>query len=184
MTSQELAVKDEPPRVETDQLDRTYRHMEWADATIWRAALSDRAYAEDEFVRASLHHIHFVQRAYLGVWTGEAMDGDDEDRFDDAEAVARWGREAHPRIRGFVEGLDRSRLDLPMALPWAAHLLRNAGLDPDVTSMEETLHQLAAHSGHHRAQVNRRLRVLGAEPPPIDYIFWAWIGRPEPDWPV
>ena len=168
----------------TDQLDRNYRHMAWADATQWRAVLADPAYAEDEYIRASLHHVHLVQRAFLDVWLEEPVDTNREDRFDGPDAIAAWGRETHEGIATFLAGLDRSRLGVDMPVPWAHYFVRATGVEATVTTLEETLHQVVAHSAHHRAQVNRRLRELGATPPIVDYIYWVWTGRPEADWPV
>jgi uncharacterized damage-inducible protein DinB len=34
-----------------------------------------------------------------------------------------------------------------------------------------------------RAQVNTRLRELGATPPLVDFIAWAWFGKPAAEWP-
>jgi uncharacterized damage-inducible protein DinB len=168
----------------SDQLQRTYEHVAWGDATLWNAVLAHAAYPEDAYVRASLHHVHLVQRAFLRVWNGEPGGEDLGDRFESPEAVARWGRETHRSISSFIAGLDRSRLDVDMVVPWARYFVRETGAEATVSTLEETLHQVAAHSTHHRAQINRRLRELGADPPVLDYIYWVWIGRPLADWPV
>jgi uncharacterized damage-inducible protein DinB len=47
----------------------------------------------------------------------------------------------------------------------------------------ETLLQIPMHSHYHRGQVNTRLRELGATPPLVDFIAWAWMGKPAAEWP-
>ena len=55
----------------TDDLLPLLRHMEWADALMWRAvlALPNDAQA-DAAIRARLLHIHLVQQLYLAMWRG------------------------------------------------------------------------------------------------------------------
>jgi uncharacterized damage-inducible protein DinB len=44
--------------------------------------------------------------------------------------------------------------------------------------MHETINQVIQHSTYHRAQINKRIRELGEEPPFTDFIYWAWINKP------
>jgi uncharacterized damage-inducible protein DinB len=53
-----------------------------------------------------------------------------------------------------------------------------------MTTLGETMLQIASHSTHHRAQNNSQLRELGAKPPLVDYIAWLWSGRPDAEWPA
>lgn len=34
----------------------------------------------------------------------------------------------------------------------------------------------------HRRQVNARMRELGSEPQPNDFIYWIWLGKPKAVW--
>ena len=47
-----------------------YKHMEWADATLWRAALTSSGAQSDEMLRNYLHHMHLTQQLFLAFWTG------------------------------------------------------------------------------------------------------------------
>ncbi len=159
------------------------RHMEWADAIVWRAVLASSSATTDDVTKTRLHHIHMVQRAFLNVWREvphSANAGTDLDLV----ALAKWGREYHGSLGEYVGDLTESDLDKPVVLPWAKFLTKELGRDPAAASFAETMVQVSAHSTYHRGQINARLRELGAEPPLTDFIAWIWFGKPEADWPV
>lgn len=157
-----------------------YEHMEWADAIVWRAALAAPA---DPTVREKLHHIHMTQHAFLSVWRAVEPRYVALSAFEDNDSLIRWGRGAHDEIRNVVAKLDREQLDRPIDLPWAARVVERLGIRPAAVTLHETFMQLPQHSTYHRGQVNLRLRQLGAEPPLTDFIAWAWLGKPEAQWP-
>jgi uncharacterized damage-inducible protein DinB len=157
-----------------------YDHMEWADAIVWRTVVAAPA---DETVRAKQHHIHLTQHAFLSVWSGNEPKYLALSAFSDNESLIRWGRGAHDAIRNVLADLDESQLGRPLDLPWARRVVATLGVEPSAVTLEETLMQLPQHSTYHRGQVNLRLRQLGVEPPLTDFIAWAWLGKPEPEWP-
>jgi hypothetical protein len=57
-----------------DTLRELMRHMEWADACVWRALLSHHAAVGDPRLRDLLLHLHGVQRAFLVMWKGQSLD--------------------------------------------------------------------------------------------------------------
>lgn len=160
-----------------------YRHMEWADATVWRVVLDSSSGQGDGFLRERLHHIHLVQRAFFNVWKQLPMQFPELSSFADLAALSAWGSENYPQIAEFIEAVDQARLDDIVVLPWAQRLTERFG-SPAETRLGETLLQVPMHSQYHRGQVNIRLRELGAEPPLVDYIAWIWLGRPEAGWPI
>jgi uncharacterized damage-inducible protein DinB len=158
------------------------RHMEWADATVWRAVLRSTPASADPVIKDRLHHTHMVQRAFLNVWRElphTRTAGSDLSLID----LARWGREYHVLAPEFLDTLTENALDRPIVVPWAKFLTSQLGHDPAVPSLGETIVQVAAHSTYHRGQVNARLRELGEEPPLTDFIAWIWLGKPLPEWP-
>lgn len=159
-----------------------FRHMEWADAKVWSAVLDLDASEADTMIRDRLLHIHGVQRAYLSIWTGSAVDYPDARAFPSLGALCRWGREYHATAAPFVtdETMD---LQAIVALSWAEQVVARFGSIHD-TTLAETMIQVTSHSTYHRGQVNARLRELGAVPPLVDYIGWIWLNRPAPAWPV
>jgi uncharacterized damage-inducible protein DinB len=165
-----------------DTIRDLHRHMEWADAIVWRAVLGAPAARADAAIRDRQHHTHHVQRAFLAVWRRTAFDRHGGDALDLA-GLARWGRAYHEEAAPYLAGLSAASLDEPVVLPWAARVMAESGRQAGVTTRGETLLQVAAHSLYHRGQTNARLRELGVEPPLADFIAWIWLGRPAPEWP-
>lgn len=153
-----------------------FRHMEWADATVWRAVPSDLM---DERLRTLLHHYHLTQRAFLIIWRNAAMDFPALDTFPTNAALAKWAYDYHQDVKSFVDAIDEVSLSELVHMPWAE---RFAGRVPGPVTLRDTLHQVAAHSTYHRGQVNARLRELGTKPPLVDYIAWIWYERPAAEW--
>jgi uncharacterized damage-inducible protein DinB len=162
-------------------LRELYDHMEWADATVWRAVLACPAAEGDAALRRRLVHIHTVQRAFLSVWRGETPHF--RESFDSLRDVAEWGREYYAGVRPHVAAAGGAALDRIVVLPWAEQLSEVFGRKPDPTTLRDTMLQIPMHSIYHRGQVNTRLRELGGEPPLVDFIAWIWSGKPAAEWP-
>lgn len=165
-------------------LESLYRHMEWADASLWRLILGTEGVADDERVGFLMHHIHVVQNAFHSVWRGQPLDNPERDTFDDAAAVCRWGQTRHRALQAFLADLAPARLATEPEVPWTALVAERIGRNPEMATLGEMALQVAFHSAHHRAQVSTRLRELGGEPPLIDFIGWVWLGKPAADWPA
>jgi len=157
------------------------RHMEWADARTWRAALAVPALQQDPAMRDRLLHYHITQRAYLQLFRHEPVEIPDPATFPDLTAVCRWARAFYRELPSFLESLDQPGLDRRVEFPWAAEIEARFGTVSPAT-VAESLVQLALHTAHHRGQVLTKLHESGGSPPLIDYIAWVWFGRPAPDW--
>lgn len=168
--------------VDSDWLSTLYRHMEWADALVWREVLRSPAAAEDDYVQESLLHLHLVQHAYLTGWQGREPQFRDASEFPSLEALREWGKEFHGHAASFVASLDTAALTARPEVRWAEMIEQAIGQAPARIPLSDMVFQVASHSIHHRAQLNRRLRELGADPPFIDYVAWAWLGEPNADW--
>jgi uncharacterized damage-inducible protein DinB len=163
-------------------LRELYRHMEWADATVWRAVLSHPAAAADTRLRDLLLHLHAVQRAFLNIWMGERIEWRTADDFPDVAAVQAWAHPAYDRAYGFLDSPDAADTSRPILLPWAAQLTQQFGREPHHPTLADTIFQVTSHSTYHRGQINARLREVGGEPPLVDFIAWVWFGKPDPAW--
>lgn len=157
------------------------RHMEWADAEVWRAVLAEPMAADDALTRERLHHIHQVQWAFLHIWRQEPLDLPELSDFEEFPEVRTWGRTYHRQAREYLAGSDVRPLDAPIDLPWQDRLVERFGKARSA-SFRQTLLQVVSHSTYHRGQVNARLRELGGEPPLTDFIAWIWMDEPAPDW--
>lgn len=159
-----------------------YRHMEWADASVWQAVLALDGITADDRLRDLLHHLHDTQLSFLHVWTGLPLVVREPREFAVLAELRAWGRPYYGQVDRFLETVDEVLLADPVALPWSAHFGERLGRRPETATLAETLFQVTSHTTHHRAQVNARLRELGAEPPLVDYIVWVWLGRPTALW--
>ena len=158
-------------------------HMQWADALVWSAALSNPEVEGDLALRDKLFHTHMVQRAFLSVWQAETLSPLPSDP-PDLLTMLEGARDYYSDLAPFLDALGEDELERPVVLPWAGRFAQRLGREPTTPSLAETLLQVAMHSTYHRGQINARLREVGIEPPLTDYIAWVWFGRPEPRWPA
>jgi uncharacterized damage-inducible protein DinB len=165
-----------------DALRELYRHMEWADAAVWGAALAHAPAADDPRLRDLLLHLHTVQRAFLLVWTKGELSFPDTADFPGIESVRQWSFPVYAIANRFLDSVDVADLQRPVVMPWATQLSARLGRTPDDPTLAETIFQVTSHSTYHRGQVNARLRELGGEPPLVDFIAWVWLGKPDPAW--
>lgn len=157
------------------------RHLEWADAEMWRAVLAAPETRSAPDLLERLHHIHVVQRAFLEVWQGRPLELPRVEDFDRLEGLYAWITPWYPELAAYVENLRAEDLGDTIVMPWQANVEKRLGkVHP--TDRGGTLLQVTSHTTHHRSQISLRLRQLGAEPPRLDYILWLWLGRPAPRW--
>jgi uncharacterized damage-inducible protein DinB len=164
------------------ELRELYRHMEWADATVWRAVLSHPAATGDTRLRDLLLHLHTVQRAFLNIWMGERIEWRTADHFPDLASVEAWAQPVYSRAYAFLDSSPAADTSRPIVLPWAGQLTQRFGREPQHPTLAETIFQVTSHSTYHRGQINARLREVGGEPPLVDFIAWVWLGKPDPAW--
>jgi uncharacterized damage-inducible protein DinB len=160
-----------------DLLLELLTHMEWADRKVLAAATATGDNPPDEDLLKTLLHIHFTQYAFLGAWRGDAIDWKPMKAIKSFDALTHWASGNYEPIRTMLESTPD--LSAAQAIPWANHFAKKVlGLpEAGVTTVGETFYQVIAHSNYHRAQANRRIRELDAEPPAVDYIIWVWAGR-------
>jgi uncharacterized damage-inducible protein DinB len=168
--------------VNLEDLKGLFAHMEWADAQVWTAALSNADAGGDAQLRAKLSHTHGVQRAFICVWQGVKVVRPPADP-PDLQTTLAAARAYYRDLAQFVPTLGEGDLARPTVMPWSRGFAEYLGREPTVTTLAETMTQVVMHSTYHRGQVNTRLRELGIEPALTDYIGWLWFGRPAPGWP-
>jgi uncharacterized damage-inducible protein DinB len=154
-----------------------FAHQAWADAEHWKSLGAHPASREDEAIRKRLHHIHFVQHAFL--WTvGDrrtAFNITKPEDFSSFDALNSYARDYHRQILPAFVGLSDARMGEPVSIVWFR--------EPPLTiTVAEALTQCAMHSHYHRGQNATRHRELGGEPPTTDLIVWFWKGRPLAEW--
>lgn len=159
------------------ELRDLYRHMEWADAVVWRAVFASEEAVRDDRLRELFYHLHLVQWAWLRAWRSELYEP--FPTFTDLNALMDWGRSYYKEIFIHLGKQTADGIAKTMKLPWAEIVERELGRQPESISIGETMLQIPLHSQYHRGQINARLRTVGGEPPRVDYIVWVWLGRPE-----
>jgi uncharacterized damage-inducible protein DinB len=162
-------------------LNDLFRHMEWADASVWRAVLAADTARADTKLCELFYHVHMVQRAFLRVWQGETR-YTPFPTFEDNSSLIEWGRTYYPELFAQSKTWTEDDLLSTRNVPWASRLTKPLGREAENTTLGQTAQQVALHSLYHRGQVNARLRELGGEPPLVDYIAWLWLGMPGADW--
>ena len=162
-------------------VERLLKHMEWADAVMWKTVLNLSESQTDKRLLERLHHLHSVQWVYLQMWRREPMQVPELSSLPDLGAVARWARPYYPQLVSLVHGLDSKALSETVEFPWAAEVVKRLGSAGPATLGESILH-VVLHSTYHRGQVATRIREVGGEPPLTDFIAWLWKERPEPEW--
>lgn len=177
-------------------LNDLFRHMEWADAEMWKKVFEGNSEGNGEGDGASdealdskihfwVHHIHLVQYAFRRLWEGEDLGNlPEQEDFESLEALARWGRDEHRALQAYVMQAGEEQLERTLEIPWTADLEERLGHPVADVQVGQSAYQVVMHSAHHRAQVASRLRELGGEPSLIDFIAWLWHGKPAPDWPA
>ena len=158
-----------------ETLHELIRHMEWADARMWRAVARHTG-AADEKLSTILVHLHNVQRGFLHTWTSQPPDFREVTDFESLDAVREWAHPVYAEIARFVTSADDARLAESIVMPWVAE----ANFEKPTAG--ETVFQVTSHSTYHRGQANMRLRQIGVESANVDYIMWLWKGRPEARW--
>lgn len=158
-----------------------FRHMQWADAEVWRALTPEAR--DDRKLMKYLRHLHATQYAFQAMWTGgeELTAADLREKFDPA-VLREWARAYYPQADAFLANLESDHLTEIVVMPWLPQFAEQLGRPLQAPTLADTLVQLPAHSTYHRGQINARLREIGGQPPMVDYIAWVWFGRPEPNW--
>lgn len=159
-----------------------FRHMEWADATVWSATLAFGPAQADARLQGLLYHSHVVQHAFLRAWREQPYD-QPFPTFEGLPPLMAWARAFHGEASRYVAALTPAALADPMPVAWAGLVEQVIGRAPAITSRGDTVLQVAMHTHYHRGQLNLRLREVGATPPLVDYIAWVWYGRPAAVWP-
>jgi uncharacterized damage-inducible protein DinB len=169
--------------MQIDLLRQLIRHMEWADAEVWRAVLAHEPAGHDTRLRDLLLHLHLVQRLFLVVWKKQPLDPSrGQPQFATAADLKAWAQTYYADANKFLDTVDDRALTSDVVMPWVKEFETQVGRTFTTPTLGETIFQVTSHSTYHRGQVNARLREIGGEPPLVDYIAWVWFGRPEPNW--
>src|SRR5687768_7781197 len=85
-------------------------HMQWADALVWSAALSNPEVAGDLALRGKLFHTHMVQRAFLSVWQAGTLSPPPSDP-PDLLTTLEGARDYYSDLTPFLDALGEDELE-------------------------------------------------------------------------
>jgi len=154
-----------------DLLRQLIRHMEWADAEVWRAVLAHEPAGDDPRVRELLTHLHLVQRLFLVVWQKQPLDPSrGQPQFATAVDLRNWAQTYYADVNRFLDALDEPALKGDVSMPWVKSFEAQLGRTFSTPTLGETIFQVTSHSTYHRGQMATQLRQLGQTPPNTDFI--------------
>jgi uncharacterized damage-inducible protein DinB len=150
------------------------QHKHHANAALLSSIAAHEKAAADPELRRLLHHIILANRFWLALFTGSDFDEAKEGVLPESlRAVESLYRDVSNREAFWIGGLQASDLERNLATPFI----------PDRSfSVAQALIQVCLHSHGHRAQCAVKLRELGGNPPPMDFITLL-EKRPAADWP-
>lgn len=148
-------------------------HKNYANATLLDAIAKYEQASVDPELRHLLHHIILANRFWVALFLGRSFDINDESRVPESlQAVAKLYPETHEWEIPWISGLHDPDLNRVVVTPFI----------PDQSfSLAQAIMQVCLHSHGHRAQCAAKLRALGGNPPPTDFIVWL-KDRPAPSW--
>ena len=104
----------------TSYLDELLAHQEWADAEHWRAFEGHSAALTDKALFERLHHIHFVQHAFLWITgpTTSQFEYKKQEEFSNPATLKSYARQGLAEPRCLLESTGA----VPSATPpyWPA----------------------------------------------------------------
>lgn len=149
------------------------RHKVWANASLLKPIRVLETAAQDEELRKLLHHILLANRFWFLLTIGAPFDAKAESRIPNSlDDLTAAFRKTHTRELDWVSQLQESEITRLLDTPY---------IPGHKFSVGEAAMQICLHSHGHRCQCATRLRLLGGEPPTMDFILWA-KDRPEADW--
>ena len=158
------------------------RHMQWADAEVWKKVLSSPLAANDERIKKLLYHLHQVQYAFYFLWNELPLEIPKPEEFNNLKSIAKWGFDYQQKLDDFLSSLNSEEKVKVIQIPWSVFIDRKTKQKVVPATLEETMMQVSSHSTYHRGQINTRFRELGGEPTMVDLIAWVWLGKPKADW--
>jgi uncharacterized damage-inducible protein DinB len=152
--------------------------MHWADMQIWESLRKTEQAVGDENALQLLFHIHLVQHIFLSLWNNEEYEIKKLSDFKDLDSIIDYGIDYFNRLKVFMESIKEIDYDRELIVPWAKRAEDFIGRPIVNANLGDTMLQIVSHSAYHRGQINRRIRELKGEPPPVDYILWVWMNKP------
>jgi uncharacterized damage-inducible protein DinB len=149
------------------------QHKWNANSCLLRAIGQSPAAAGDAELRRLMHHILVANRFWFALSAGRTFALEEESTVPESlEVLTAHYRETCMLESGWFSQIQETEL---------ARALETSYIPGYSFSVAEAMMQVCMHSHGHRAQCATRLRLLGGEPPAMDFIAWL-KERPAPVW--
>jgi uncharacterized damage-inducible protein DinB len=150
-----------------------FRHQAYADWSMLMAIKRNEAASHDQKLRELLHHILVSHRFWLHLIQGLPFAVEAENVLPSTlDDIVELFQATQIQELGWIGTLEDSDLD---------RVLESSFFPNRQVPISAALTQVCLHSQGHRSQCATRLRMLGGEPPMVDYILWI-ERRPDPGW--
>ncbi len=166
----------------SDILLEVLTHMEWADYIVWQSVINYPAAGQDDKIKEIFFHYHTVQKIYLQIWKKQAFNIPDKAKFKSIHSLLQFAIQYYDELNEYFNEIDNYDADENIIVPWIKTVNQFLGRQAENINLAETMLHVSIHSSHHRGQINKRLRELGNKPETIDFIAWAWSGKPPANW--
>jgi uncharacterized damage-inducible protein DinB len=151
-----------------------FHYQAYADALLLTAIRRHDVASKDQELRTLLHHILIAHRFWLHLSQRMPFFAEAENVVPATlDEIIRGYQQTQVQEDAWLKQLDESDLIRTVESPYLANRK---------VAVSEGLMQVCLHSQWHRAQCATRFRMLGGEPPSLDYILWV-KERPDPIWP-
>ncbi|ETT72466.1 DinB family protein [Paenibacillus sp. FSL R7-277] len=144
---------------------RMMDHLYWADGRILDAL--ETSYTKDAELLKLVRHVAVAEQVWLSRLQGK---GSTQyalwEEAEDLTTIRQLFEENAEQYRSYIGKLEESVLD--QMISYSSQNGRSFQ-----TSIRDILLQVLLHGQYHRGQINRALRMEGAEPAPVDYIAFS-----------
>ncbi|MCM3712494.1 DinB family protein [Alkalihalobacillus oceani] len=142
-------------------LEQMFLHLDWANQRIIEALQTNKT--EDEEALRLFSHILLAERIWL-----TRLEGKDSTKLPiwTVESLSRcqeMARENKEKYDAYLSNLTEDILDEPV-------IYKNSRQTEFHSSIRAILTHVALHGQYHRGQINKLLRLAGAEPVNVDFI--------------
>ena len=165
-----------------DDLPSLHAYNRWADARLIEAArkLTPAQYTQEPApgwtsVRATLIHIAGATHVWARRLAGETITQRPlETDFPTLEDAVRLFQEGHDDFDRLIAVLTPEKL----AATWSYRNLQGGHSN---TPLWAVYRHVVNHATYHRGQAASKLKLLGVEPPSVDFIHWAIEQTDQPE---
>lgn len=148
-------------------------HKGYANASLLRAVRNHPQAGGDQDLREMLHHILIANRFWFLTIMDRPFAADEEATLPDSmNALGALYRDTQAEEMEWILHAREADLTQTIETPY---------IPGGRFTVAEAVTQVCLHSHGHRAQCATRLRLLGGDPPTMDFIVWL-KERPAADW--